>query len=244
MAVAGGRPRRLGGIHPLAPPAARRLLSGASAPSEMSLETNVLRYLANCIEWRGGLEEGSVAMASPTQNEEAHMGYDSQVGLPDGRYVLLQFKRPRPRRSHVSFKVPSGQVSALLGYPEHSSFFALPAVRTNDEMWRSGAALLDRTLVVDACDLCASFDASMPAGLDWFDGSKPAVRTVRIMGAATGHAASISQGREQKNFETIPSLPISCLCDSGRYGFVVRDGAVLARDGTAPDRKKYPDAAE
>ena len=73
----------------MASPAVRRLLSAASVPSEMSLETNVLRYLANCLERRGvGLDEGSVAMASPTQNEEAHMGYDSQVKLPDGRYVL------------------------------------------------------------------------------------------------------------------------------------------------------------
>ena len=38
----------------MASPAVRRLLSGASEPSEMSLETNVLRYLANCLERGGG----------------------------------------------------------------------------------------------------------------------------------------------------------------------------------------------
>ena len=237
--------------------ARRRLLSGTSAPSEMSLETNVLRYLANCLERsRGGLAEGAVEMASPTQNEEAHMGYDSQVKLPDGRYVLLQFKRPLPGRTSISFKVPSGQVAALLGPYAHSSFFALPAVRTNDDMWGARGALLDCTIIVDAWDLCASFAASMPEGLDWIYGSKPVVRTVRVNpGDAAGRAVSVSQGRGRKAFTGISPLPISRLCDAGRYGFAVRGGtgrygfavrggAVLAPDGTILDRKKYREAVE
>ena len=241
----------------MAPPAARRLLSGASAPSEMSLETNVLRYLANCLERsRGGLAEGVVEMASPTQNEEAHMGYDSQVKLPDGRYVLLQFKRPLPGCTSISFKVPSGQVAALLGPYAHSSFFVLPAVRTNDDMWGARDALLGRTLVVDAWDLYVPFAASMPEGLDWIYDSKPVVRTVRVNpGDAAGCAASVSQGRGRKAIPNITFMPISRLCDTGRYGFAVRGdtgrygfavrgGAVLALDGTVLDRKKYQEAVE
>ena len=184
-------------------------------------------------------------MASPTQNEEAHMGYDSQVKLPDGRYVLLQFKRPLPGRPPSSFKVPSGQVAALLGPHAHSSFFALPAVRTNDDMWGARSALLDCTIIVDAWDLCAPFAASMPEGLDWIYGSKPVVRTVRVNpGDAAGHAVSVSQGRGRKAFTGISLMPISRLCDAGRYGFAVRGGAVLAPDGTVLDRKKYREAVE
>ena len=212
----------------------------------MSLETNVLRYLANCIEREmGGLAEGTVEMASPTQNEEARMGYDSQVGLPDGRYVLLQFKRPQPgRRTSISFKVPSGQVLALLGPYVRSSFFVLPAVGTNDVMWGAGATLLDCALVVDAWDLYAPFAASMPEGLEWTCGSK-STKTVRVARkGAAGHAASVSQGRGRKKFEPLRSMPISCMCDAGRYGFAVKGGAVLAHDGGPLDRKKYQDAVE
>ena len=241
----------------MAPPAVRRLLSGASMPSEMSLETNVLRYLANCLERsRRGPAEGVVEMASPTQNEEAHMGYDSQVKLPDGRYVLLQFKRPLPDRTSISFKrplpdrtsisfkVPSGQVSALLGHCKRSSFFVLPAVGTNDAMWGARAALLGCTLVVDAWDLYAPFAASMNDPY-WIYRPKPATKTVRILEGAAGRAAYVSQGRGRKEFERIPSVPISCLCGAGRYGFAVRGGAVLACYGrTALDRIKYQEAVE
>lgn len=58
------------------------------------------------------------------------MGCDSQVGLPDGRYVPLQFKRPLPGRPS-SFGVPSGQAPLLLGPETASSFLALPAVGTS-----------------------------------------------------------------------------------------------------------------
>lgn len=230
----------------MAPAAGRTLLSGASAPSEMSLEVNVLRYLANCLECEAGLEEGSIAMASPTQNEEAHMGYDSQVELPDGRYVLLQFKRPLPGRPDFSFGVPSAQVSLLLGHEAASSFFALPAVGTNDEMWGAKTALLGRTAIVDAWDLYAPLAASMPEGFCWIYGSEPVTRTVRVdAGAGAGPAAAVSQGGRWEDPVSIPSKPISCLCDgAGGYGFAVRGGAVVARDGRTLDRQECRKAVE
>ena len=229
----------------MAPAAERTLLSGASAPSEMSLETNVLRYLANCLECRAGLEEGSVEMASPTQNEEAHMGYDSQVKLPDGRYVLLQFKRPLPCRPNFSFGVPSAQVSLLLGPETDSSFFALPAVGTNDEMWGAKTALLGRTAIVDAWDLYAPLAASMPEGFCWIYGSEPVTRTVRVDAGADAGPTAVLKGRGRNNFESIPSRPISCLCDgTGGYGFAVRGGAVVARGGRKLSRQEWRKAVE
>ena len=230
----------------MAPAPKRTLLSGASAPSEMSLEVNVLRYLANCLEDNAGLEEGGIAMASPTQNEEAHMGYDSQVKLPDGRYVLLQFKRPLPCRPDYSFGVPSGQVSLLLGPEAASSFFVLPAVGTNGEMWGARAALLGRTAIVDAWDLYAPLAASMPEGFCWIYGSKPVDRTVRVdAGAGAGLAATVSQGGRWEDPVSIPSRPISRLCDgAGGYGFAVRGGAVITRGGRTLDRRECRKAVE
>lgn len=58
-------------------------------PSEMSLETNILRYLANCLERRMDLDEGGVTMMSPTQPQEKYVGFDAMAGLPSGRYALL-----------------------------------------------------------------------------------------------------------------------------------------------------------
>ena len=230
----------------MAPAAGQTPLSGASAPSETSLEVNVLRYLANCIERKACLKEGSVAMASPTQNEEAHMGYDSQVELPDGRYVLLQFKRPLPCRPRFSFGVPSAQVSLLLGPETASSFFVLPAVGTNAEMWGAKASLLGRTLIVDAWDLYAPLAASMPEGFCWIYGSKPVDRTVRVdAGAGAGLAATVSQGGRWEDPVSIPSRPISCLCDgAGGYGFAVRGGAVMTRGGRTLDRRECRKAVE
>ena len=214
-------------------------------PSEMSLEVNVLRYLANCLE-RGARLEGDVEMASPTQNEEAYRGYDSQVKLPDGRYVLLQFKRPLLGRPRSSFGVPSRQVSALLGQETASSFFALPAVGTNDEMWGIGSTLLDRTVIVDAWDLYAPLAASMPEGFGWIYYSEPVVRTVRIdMGGAAGHAATVSKGDRWEEPESIPSRPISCLCNgTGGYGFVVKGGEVRTRDDRKQDHQEWHEAVE
>ncbi len=94
-------------------------------PSETSLEVNVLRCLASCPEGGGGPAEGGIAMASPAQNAEARMGCDSQVGLLDGRYVPLQFKRPLPGRPS-SFGAPSGQAPLLLGPEAASSFLSCP----------------------------------------------------------------------------------------------------------------------
>ena len=82
-------------------------------------------------------------------------------------------------RPPASFEVPSGQVSALLGPHARSSFFALPAIRTNGEMWGAKAALLDCTIVVDAWDLYAPFAASMN-DQHWIYHSKSVCRTVRV----------------------------------------------------------------
>ncbi len=232
----------------MAPAAKRTLLSGASAPSEMSLEVNVLRYLANCIERKVPLEEGYVEMASPTQNAEALLGYDSQVKLPDGRYVLLQFKRPLPSGDTLSFKVPSRQVSALLKTCPASSFLVLPAVGTNGKMWGARAGLLGRTLVVDAWDLYMPLAASTTEGRRWVRSAKTFVRTVRVdaadAAAGAGAAVDVSQGRGRKWIEGLYSRPISSMCDgTGGLGFAVRGGSVRMRGGGKWGCKEWREAA-
>ena len=226
--------------------ARRQILSGASAPSEMSLEVNVLRYLANCLEDNAGLEEGGVAMASPTQNAEALLGYDSQVELLNGRYVLLQFKRPLPVDDTLHFKVPSNQVSALLKTCPASSFFVLPAVGTNCEMWGARAGLLGRTLVVDAWDLYMPLAASTTEGRSWVCSPKTFVRTVRVDTAAAGEGAAVdvSQGRGREWLLGLPSRPISSMCDStDGLGFVARGGTARARGGRKWGLEEWREAA-
>ena len=71
---------------------------------------------------------------------QSRMGCDSQVRLPDGRYALLQFKRPPPGGGGMSIKAPSRQASALLKTCPASSFPVLPAVGTNGVSGESGPA--------------------------------------------------------------------------------------------------------
>ena len=127
--------------------------------SEMSLETNILHHLVNCLERKPCIAPGSITMTSPTQNEEADLGFDAVVGQPDGRYVVLQFKRPNPFRSSIlSFRIPAKQVQALSWWPRRSAFFVLPAVKRNRDLWGAGASLLDTSRIVDVWDLYAAFD--------------------------------------------------------------------------------------
>lgn len=215
----------------------QELMSDTTVPSEMSLETNVLRYLANCLEREARLAEGSITMASPTQNEEAILGYDSRVKLPDGLYVQLQFKRPIPNSVRVCFRIPSDQVAVLLKLGAGSSFFVLPVVRTNEDMWDAKTSLLDHTLMVDACDFRTPFATSAPDTL--YRPLKPRtfVRTACVDTGDT-RAVTVWQGHG-RNRMPLPAKPVSCLCDPHDIGFVVKDGIARPRPGKDRDRERF-----
>ena len=216
-------------------------------PSEMSLETNILRYLANCLERRHDLAEGAVVPVSPTQPEEHSLGFDAAVGLPEGRYALLQFKRPDERagRGGARFKMDGRQALTLLQYPRGSAFYVLPPVRTNLEMAEYGRCLLHRALIVDAWDVFAAVSrsqraaraAAAPAGGGRGAGSRGGhVAYVDNGGRGGVRVRAGGDGGRPPCFE-VHSKPASSLCHGADdVGFDVRDGRIMERRGGVWDR--------
>lgn len=216
----------------------------STLPSETALETNVLRYLANCLERRCCLPEGAVTLTSPTQREEKWLGFDAMTSLPNGRYVLLQFKRPKFCDSKVSFEIPSYQVSKLMGRELGSSFFVLPVVKTNGEMWKAKTDLLNRTLIVDAWCFYMPFVTSRSNDFFWFCNPETFVRTASIsMDVGAARAVAVSQGRGRRKRKCAPASPISQLCNNADdFGFVLENHAVKACDGGDWDHKRREEA--
>ena len=205
-------------------------------PSEMSLETNILRYLANCLERRHGLAEGAVVPVSPTQAEEHALGFDAAVGLPQGRYVVLQFKRPeKAGHGRARFRVGGEQALRLLQYPRGSAFYVLPPVRTNGEMAGLGRCLLRRACMVDAWDMLPPIlRSSRPArtaparsGGKGGNGAKSGdVRAAYVDCGGECGAVYVQAGRGHRPpYLQAQSKPASTLCDGADdVGFDVRDG--------------------
>ena len=212
----------------------------ARPASEMSLETNILHHLASCLERKPGLAQGDITMTSPTQNEEADLGFDAVVGQPDGRYVVLQFKRPTPARpAQTSFRIPAKQVQALLWWPRRSAFFVLPAIKRNRDLWAAGASLLDMTRIVDVWDLYAPFDkiGLLDPGRRGY--SESAGRAVRI--AKDG---SLTKVNVTKRYgwvgRGLHSIPISCLYSmGGAGGIVVKNGVAKTWRGRKWDKSEW-----
>ena len=201
----------------------------AAVPSEAGLETNVVRYLANCIERRMRLPEGGVEITVPTQHQEKHLGYDASVGLPPGHYVLLQFKRPyKPSGCAASFRLQTEQLRTLLGNTTESAFYVLPPVETNRDMWGARAGLLDRTCLVDAWDLLEPLcgGGGMWAG----SGGVKKQMTIRIDGCDPC-AASVLAGPRGR--VPVGAQPARTLCGAQKVGFVVASGGKIKTRGGA-----------
>lgn len=198
--------------------------------SEMSLEVNILRHLANCLELRGGLAPGSVTMTSPTQNDEDDLGYDAVVGQPNGRYALLQFKRPDPDTATLSFRIPARQVYTLSWWPPRSAFFVLPAVKKNRDLWAAGPSLLGMSRIVDVWDLYTPFDkiGLLAPRQDGYPG--PAARTVRVDKSGGSAMLNAAEGLKRR-WRSLQSRPISCLCGVDASGIVVENGEARTWDG-------------
>ena len=266
MAKELGRParvtfRRTGNRFTVAPagPGAAAATTGASlleggTPSEMSLETNILRYLANCLERRHDLAEGAVVPVSPTQHEERTLGFDAAVGLAPGRYAVLQFKRPAAwtGRGTVPFKIGDRQALTLLRYPRGSAFYVLPPVCTNGEMAGLGRCLLHKARMVDAWDVLPPIILSWrlaraAPGRGGARGGRSAgtgsACTAHVDGGARGGRDAVhiqaGRGRRLPRF-CVVSEPVSALCHgAGNAGFDVRDGCIVTRSGAGWDHGKW-----
>lgn len=203
----------------------------------MSLETNILRYLANCLERRMDLDEGGVTMTSPTQPQEKYVGFDAMAGLPSGRYALLQFKRPSVNTDSMRFTIEGDQLYALLRCPPRSAFYVLPPIDSNRDMWEAKASLLGRSRLVDAWDFLAALVPSKPATpccllasawsgpADW-----PRTHTVHV--GLHGGATRICARLPGEKYRKVYQRSVSCLCcDRDGLGFFVAGGKVRAWNG-------------
>lgn len=118
--------------------------------SEKTVEVNVLRDLANCLQENTGRQ---VTIVAPTQIEERRYGYDDILkGLPPGRTIALQFKRPYPKNSdYADFQISGRQHSTLrrkFRLPNHA-FYVLSPFPTIREIMNIRSTLLNKTIVID-----------------------------------------------------------------------------------------------
>ena len=217
------------------------------APSEMSLEVNILRYLVNCLERRHGLAEGEVVPVSPTQPEERTLGFDAVVGLPRGRYAALQFKRPEKACHDARFEMGDRQALTLLRYPRGSALYVLPPALTNGEMAGLGRCLLHEARMVDAWDVLAAVSRSRRAAgagaAACGDGGKRGAGFecdyIAYVDGGDGEkrgAVRVRAGGGDSPYFEVPSRPASSLCDGADdIGFDVRDGRMETRRGAKWD---------
>jgi hypothetical protein len=113
-----------------------RRTGAISDTSERTIEANILADIVHHVQSNFGRR---VTVVSPTQNQEILLGYDATFeGLPGGRAIFLQFKRPYAYRSRknanfVRFYLDTTQQQTLLrnfGPGEaYYVFVPLPEVR-------------------------------------------------------------------------------------------------------------------
>ena len=123
--------------------------------SEKTVEINVLHELISCLE--NGLKKSITAFA-PTQLEEKELGFDEIIdGLPPGRILALQFKRPQEHSTGVDFakfSINSDQLRTLLQKFPHTgqAFYVFSSFPTTEEFVRERKQLMQRTVAVDIHD--------------------------------------------------------------------------------------------
>ena len=123
--------------------------------SEKTVEINLLHELIACLKSK---LERSITAIAPTQHEEARSGFDEEIcGLPPGRVLALQFKRPQEYHSSfdsAKFLVNSRQLQILLRkFPDTGhAFYVFSPLPTTKEFLRERERLMQRTIAVDIHD--------------------------------------------------------------------------------------------
>ncbi len=123
--------------------------------SEKTVEVNVLSDMACLLESSTGRK---VTIVSPTQSQENTLGFDDIIeGLPSGRAVALQFKRPfqlrRPSNA-VRFIIDTQQLQRLLNnFMAGEAFYALVPFPLTTDLLRNRAQLLELSCALDVFDI-------------------------------------------------------------------------------------------
>ena len=85
--------------------------------SEKTIEVNLLRHLANCIEKK--LSGSKVKIICPTPNQEKNLGFDSVLSIKkSSRVIAIQFKRPKmnSKENYVKFSINVDQQITFLNH--------------------------------------------------------------------------------------------------------------------------------
>jgi len=118
--------------------------------TEKSVEVNILRHLANCLEER---TRRQITVLSPSQLLEESIGYDDILhGLPRGWVIAIQFKRPEEfNRDFAKFKINVRQLNILHRlFPPENAFYFLSPFPTHLEFIHEQPRILQRSYAVDA----------------------------------------------------------------------------------------------
>lgn len=124
---------------------------GLNYVSERTIEINILNELASFLYSRFNL---TITAISPTQNEENTLCFDDVLeGLPPGRVIAIQFKRPhlmqRPPNV-VKFIASTRQLSRLSqAFQPNEAFLFLTPITTNQALVNNRLSLLRLSVAVD-----------------------------------------------------------------------------------------------
>jgi len=118
--------------------------------TEKSVEVNILRHLANCLERE---THRQITVLSPSQLLEESIGYDDILhGLPRGWVIAIQFKRPKELSpDYARFKINISQMNVLCRlFPTNNAFYIFSPFPTHLEFIHAQPRILKRSYAVDA----------------------------------------------------------------------------------------------
>lgn len=173
-----------------------------SDTSERTIEANVL---ADIVHYIGGKYRRTVTIVSPTQNQEVVFGFDATFeGLPPGRTVYLQFKRPysyssKKHANLARFYLDTRQQQALMSNfnrrEAYYVFVPLPKVR---EVVANRTRLLQIGVALDVYDVPNARKTTQKS------------RTVKVTKSALAPSVQVADPRI---YDSANAYTLSSVCD-------------------------------
>jgi len=178
---------------------------GLTETSEKTIEVNTLSDLTILIQSLSGRK---VTIVSPTSRDERKLGFDDLIeGLPPGRLLAFQFKRPLSMRrpNCARFLVDTDQMRALLdNFLPRQVYYVFVPYPMNSAIIRNRRSLLQDAVGVDVYNF--------PNARKISKGS----RTVRYCRARSSYSLVITDPRTYEKIETGESLESLARKFSGR----------------------------
>jgi len=128
---------------------------GLRETSEKTTELNILSDVTKMVEQLSGR---TVTLIAPTQNQEKSLGFDEMLeGLPSGRIIAFQFKRPysmtRPQGC-TRFLIDTQQLQRLLfNFYRKTAYYVFVPYPYNSDIIQNRNTLLIDSMSIDAYDI-------------------------------------------------------------------------------------------